>query len=155
MVNPSDLIPIQESIEEAVKLVIPLPITVRSSFQVSDPVPLEAINIMLGCTGNFRGQVFIESSVEFFKQIGATLFGMEMEGEMLHSFIGEMGNMIMGNFCSQLCDRKIPVDITPPTVIEGVSRIYGFSNSTIIPMQVGDLGELRFVFIIKEIIKTE
>ena len=47
------------------------------------------------------------------------MFGMSIEGEMIESFTGELGNMVAGNLCTILEKNGLILDISPPTVMTG------------------------------------
>jgi chemotaxis protein CheX len=53
-------------------------------------------------------------------------FAGEIEGRMLHSFIGEIANMLAGNICTLISQKGWEVDITPPTIPMGEMKLFGY-----------------------------
>lgn len=98
----------------------------------------DSIIIMIGVTGEMRGQVIIELTSD----IACDLAGkMMMMGplptldEMGTSAICELGNMIMGNTATLFSGKGIGIDITPPTVCNGnVSIATSFTKNLCIPL---------------------
>ena len=50
--------------------------------------------MLIGITGDVKGLLVLEGNEIVFGGIGEAMFGMPLEGEMLGSFSGELGNMI-------------------------------------------------------------
>ncbi len=72
-----------------------------------------------------------------------------LDGEMLKSFVGEIGNMVAGNAASELSDKGLNINISPPTVIVGSTKTAGFEQGIQIPLELKDLGSMN-VFLITE-----
>lgn len=64
------------------------------------------------------------------------MFGIALEGDMLESFSGELGNMIAGNLSSNIYQQGINMDITPPTVMVGQTKLYGFHKAVLLPVEL-------------------
>lgn len=47
------------------------------------------------------------------------MFGMELEGEMLASFSGELGDMLTGSNSTQIMNSGVKTNITAPTIMQG------------------------------------
>ncbi len=77
--------------------------------------------IIIGLTGDLRGQVVVSMDLDFAKFTAGKMMGLDvMElGEMGKSAISEMGNMIMGHAATYLSNQGILIDITPPTILVG------------------------------------
>jgi len=48
------------------------------------------------------------------------MFVISIEGEMVKSFTGELGNMVTGNLCTVLENNGLVLDISPPTVMKAI-----------------------------------
>src|SRR5690625_4037469 len=77
----------------SLKTVVPM------RFEVMKPQLIEknfrlTFGVFIGITGDIKGKLVLSSSTELFSSIGELMFGMPLEGEMLNSFSGELGNMI-------------------------------------------------------------
>ncbi len=82
------------------------------------------------------------------------MFGMPLEGEMLESFTGEFGNMIAGNLCTAVGQENLEIDITPPTVMVGNTKLYGFEKAFVLPVTIPNIGALTVLLTIEEEVIT-
>ncbi len=86
----------------------------------------DSVVIIIGLTGEMRGQVFLGMDTATACQIASRMMmGMPVAtlDEMANSAISELGNMIMGNAATILSNQGIGVDITPPTLCTGNIKI--------------------------------
>ena len=82
----------------------------------------DSIMIIVGITGDLRGQVLINMSTDIACDITShIMMGMPVTelSDMARSAISELGNMIMGNTATIFSRQNIALDITPPSVCEG------------------------------------
>lgn len=136
---------------EAVKGVIPLALDINKPSLFTEPLQNTDIGVLIGMTGDVRGRIVIESDEKTIGSIGEAMFGMPLEGEMLHSFTGELGNMIAGNLSTQVSQKGVDMDITPPTVFVGNTKMYGFDRAFRVPVQVKDNGgEIQLILMIEQ-----
>jgi chemotaxis protein CheX len=133
---------------ESIKMVIPLNITVSKPEIIDAPLHSE-MGVLIGITGEIRGRILFQGPVQTFSSIGATMFGMALEGDMLESFAGELGNMIAGSISTVIYQGGTTIDITPPTVIVGNSRVSGFNQGVRIPADIECAGEFNIVLMIE------
>jgi chemotaxis protein CheX len=125
-----DLILLQhvQILEQAVKMVIP-GVADTQLREVDEPgIELE-IGIIIGITGSLRGKLVLSGLDTAFQGIGEMMYGMKLDGPMLESFAGELGNMIGGNFSIELSKFNVPIDITAPTILHGNTRISGYRSA--------------------------
>jgi len=134
----------------ALKSILPMDIEVKSPSIISEPVQQQQMGVLIGLIGDLKGRVIIDSSPEVFSGIGSTMFGMPLEGEMLESFTGEFGNMIAGNLCTAVGQESLEIDITPPTVMVGNTKLYGFEKAFALPVSVPSVGALTVLLTIEE-----
>ncbi|MFJ5623870.1 chemotaxis protein CheX [Peribacillus loiseleuriae] len=121
---------------QAVKSIIPLNLEMSKPLLINEPFLQQGIGVLIGMTGDVRGRLIIEGNSDAIGRIGETMFGMMLEGEMLESFAAELGNMIAGNLATQLTVDKIVMDISPPTVLVGETKIYGFKKAIYLPITI-------------------
>lgn len=133
----------------AIKSVLPLTIEINQPKLISQHLEQEAISVLIGMTGDLPGRLIIDGSEACMSKIGEVMFGMPLEGEMLESFSAELGNMIAGNLATTLAQSNTIIDITPPTVLFGRSRMSGFERALSLPIQLENVGTLRAIFIIE------
>uniref|UniRef100_UPI000A6ED150 chemotaxis protein CheC n=1 Tax=Alicyclobacillus sendaiensis TaxID=192387 RepID=UPI000A6ED150 len=76
--------------------------------------------------------------------------GMELADAMLESFVGEIGNMVAGNMSTRLAENGIHVEISPPTVIVGPTKLTGFVTAAKVPLHLEDIGVIHVILILDE-----
>ena len=135
---------------QSLKSVIPITMDIKSPSLMVQPFVQKEMGVLIGIIGDIKGRIIIDSSAETFSAIGASMFGMPLEGEMLESFTGELGNMVAGNICTSVASSGVEIDITPPTVIVGTTRLYGFQHAFKLPVVLENIGELTIILTIDE-----
>ena len=78
--------------------------------------------IMIGITGDFKGQAVVSMSEGIAFRIASNMMGglpVAALDEITKSAISELGNMILGNAATLLYNLNIKIDITPPTLLIG------------------------------------
>lgn len=135
---------------ESVKSVIPFTITMDQPSLMKEPLIQADLGVLIGMTGDIKGRLIIEGTHDIIGAIGEKMFGMPLEGEMLESFTGELANMIAGNLATVVSQKDVEIDITPPTVIVGSTKMYGFERAFRVPVQLEDRGSLQLFLMIEE-----
>ncbi|MDG5786777.1 chemotaxis protein CheX [Evansella sp. AB-P1] len=144
---------VKESINGMIKSVmdiIPTETKVDSPSLIKKEFYKREMGVLIGLTGNLSGQVLIEGDKDAFNFIAQSMYGMALEGEMLESFIGELGNMISGNMITNISKKEISLDISPPTVIVGVSKFTAFENGIQLGVNLSENDKITIVLMIKE-----
>lgn len=102
-----------------------------------------SVVIMIGITGEMRGQVMVALTYEKALEIASKMMmGMPVVqlDDMSISAISELGNMIMGNAATILSTKGIGIDITPPSVCRGnVTISQSYAKNICIPLSGGDV----------------
>ncbi|MER2263297.1 MAG: chemotaxis protein CheX [Psychrobacillus sp.] len=130
---------------ESIKAVISYNLSHTPPSLLSQPYDVREMAVLIGIVGDMKARIIIDASSNYFSSVGAAMFGMPLEGEMLESFTGELGNMIAGNLCTVVAQQGLEIDITPPTVIVGESKLYGFHHAFLLPVDVTDIGSMKIV----------
>lgn len=77
----------------------------------------------IGFAGDFNGLLYLHVSAPFALDMASRMLGIpreEISGhEMINDVVGEIANMLAGQFKTQLCDAGWSCAITFPTVIRG------------------------------------
>jgi len=83
----------------------------------------QQISIMVGVSGQVRGQVIYGMSKVTATKIASAMIGSPhvMFDEMAASAIGELGNIISANAIFRLSEAGFICDLTPPSVIQGTN----------------------------------
>lgn len=134
----------------SLKSILPMEIEIQSPSVSSEPFIQKEMGVLVALVGDLKGRVIIDSTSATFSSIGAAMFGMPLEGEMLESFAGEFGNMFAGNLCTNAGSESLNIDITPPTVMVGNTKLYGFEKAFRIPTVIEGVGSLTILFTIDE-----
>jgi chemotaxis protein CheX len=150
MSNSAILTDLLNELTVAAKAVIPIPSFAGKTEFLAAPILQPEIGVLIGITGDLRGRLLLEGTFELFQAFGNHMFQMTLEGEMLESFAGEMGNMIAGNLSASIYKQNISIDITPPTVLVGQTKISGFTRAIHIPLSFESGGELGIVLMLEE-----
>lgn len=109
----------------------------------------EFISVLIGMTGDIRVRIMIGGTNGCMGKIGESMFGMPLEGEMLESFAAEFGNMLAGNIATSLTDEDALIDITPPTVIVGDTKMDRFHEAIHLPTSLEGVGPLQVTLLIE------
>lgn len=90
----------------------------------------DTVIIMIGITGEIRGQVLITFSPTTSCDIASRMMMMPVTSldEISISAISELGNMILGNAATILSTKGVEIDITPPSICRG--NVSFMSNSS-------------------------
>lgn len=97
--------------------------------------------IMIGVTGEMRGQVIMSMAEKDACDIASKMCMMEVTviDDFAASALSELGNMIMGNAATVFASNGVGIDITPPTLSHGqVSFTNMFAKSLCIPLAFND-----------------
>lgn len=135
---------------QALNAVIPLPLNIKPPTFNLQPFELENTSVEIKIIGDIKGSILFNSSPEFFSSIGASMYGMPLEGEMLQSFTCELGNMVAGNLCGTLAENNVKIDITPPNFHVGVERLFKLQHAIHIPVSIPEIGHLNIILTIDE-----
>ncbi|MGM8215634.1 chemotaxis protein CheX [Bacillaceae bacterium W0354] len=98
--------------------------------------------VLVGITGDLKGKLVLSGDPSIFASIGKSMFGTYLQGEMLISFSGELGNMIAGGLSTNISNEGINVNITAPTILQGDTTISGYKKALILPVVIDNLGNL-------------
>ncbi|MGN0406862.1 MAG: chemotaxis protein CheX [Bacteroides sp.] len=101
----------------------------------------DSVLIMIGVTGEMRGQVILAFTIGSALKIVSKMAMMEMTemDELATSAISELGNMIMGNAATILSTKGIGIDITPPTFCNGTFTMStSYTKNVCIPLTIDD-----------------
>ena len=97
--------------------------------------------IIIGVTGEMRGQVLIAMTEENACTIASKMCMMEVKeiDDFAASALSELGNMIMGNAATVFSSNGVGIDITPPTLSHGkVSFTSSYTKSLSVPLKFVD-----------------
>ncbi|OCS93546.1 chemotaxis protein CheX [Caryophanon latum] len=135
---------------QALKTIIPLEVTMGAPAMTTEPYEQQEMGVLIGIVGDLKGRIILDSTPASFSNIGNMMFGMPLEGEMLESFTGEFGNMMAGNLCTQVGQNGLELDITPPTVMVGHTKLYGFQKAFQLKVTIATVGEITILLTIDE-----
>lgn len=104
------------------------------------------IVVIIGITGDLNGQLILSFSKETALNIVSKMMMdtpiLELD-DMSISAIGELGNIIIGNYITSLSNNNLKIDITTPTVLSGDKmKINLFNKKQISVPFNSDLGKM-------------
>nr|WP_251027627.1 chemotaxis protein CheX [Bacillus sp. ISL-41] len=105
------------------------------------------MGVIIGLTGDIKGKLVLSGVEDTFQGISEMMYGMRLEGAMLESFTGELGNMIGGNFSIMLSKINVSTDITAPTIIQGNARISGYRSGVLIKTLLQNNHQVEFYYL--------
>lgn len=135
-----------QMLEEAVRAVLPGVANTELREEKELAVDIE-MGVIIGLTGTLNGKLVLNGMEATFQGISELMYGMKLEGPMLESFTGELGNMISGNFSIGLSQMNIPVDITAPAILQGNTRISGYSSGVVIKTFLQNNHQVEFYYL--------
>lgn len=135
---------------EAMGQVFTCPLEIEKPTIFQKPLLQSEIGVLIGIVGDVEGRLIIEGNMQTFGNLGFSMFGMPLEGEMLHSFVGEMANMIAGNTSTIYSSKGRHIDITPPTVMVGQLQLYGFESGISVNVHLDQIGTVSLVLLLQE-----
>lgn len=135
---------------EAMRSIIPAAVAMGKPARIDGAFHHHDIGVIIGITGDLRGRMILDGSGDSFSKLGEKMFGMPITGEMVESFAGEVFNMISGHLGMAMAAKSIKIDITPPTIIVGDSKITGFQQAIEVPVTFEEAGDYRLVLSIDE-----
>ncbi|TLS53441.1 chemotaxis protein CheX [Paenibacillus antri] len=112
----------------------------------------EYLWIHIGLTGQMNGDIIygLHEAVAL-KMVSAMMGGYVLDelGEMGHSAISELSNMISGNASTMLYNQGVRVDITPPKILSSTDG-QGIEATKVlsIPLTMEGIGELDIQLLI-------
>lgn len=130
--------------------VIPVKLEILPPSPIVQPYEQKEISVLIGFIGGIKGRIIIDTTVDVIDTIGQSMFGMSIEGEMVESFTGELGNMVAGNLCTILEKGGLVLDISPPTVMTGTTKFYGFKKAFKLPVKLIDGRSLSIILTIDD-----
>jgi len=119
---------IHKSTIESIKQILPIPYKNITKPVVHTELTCQ-FGVLVGITGSIKGKILYKADADFFSFVGEIMFGMAVEGEMLKSFAGELGNMISGGLCTDAFSKGMTIDITAPIIMEGSMALSGFKEA--------------------------
>lgn len=97
----------------------------------------DSLVIMIGVTGEMKGQVLINFSNPVACDIASKMTMMQITelDELGSSAVCELGNMILGHAATLFSTKGIAIDITPPTTCKGnVTFNTSYSANICVPL---------------------
>ncbi|WP_062356529.1 chemotaxis protein CheX [Bacillus kwashiorkori] len=135
---------------QSVQSIVPMDLEIARPALLAEPFKQRTTGVLIGITGDILGRILLTGNNELFSKVGESMFGMPVTGEMLESFAGELGNMVVGNLSTIISQQGLTMDITPPTVFVGETSIYGFKKAFHLPIKCDQIGQLEVVLMLEE-----
>jgi chemotaxis protein CheX len=140
-----------DGVVEAVGVVFPFSVECLPSIAVNESIFQSELGVLIGLTGSVKGRLVVEAPKRIFSHISSAMYGMELDGDMLESFVGELGNMVGGSICTRVSTEGLSLDITPPTVLVGQTKMTGLGEGRCLPVAFPDGGQLHVSVVLDKI----
>ncbi|WP_425442080.1 chemotaxis protein CheX [Sediminibacillus massiliensis] len=131
----------------SIKNVVPLELSLNKP-ELSGQVLRLEFGVLIGITGDIKGKMVLAGDPSVFGFIGNSMFGMPLEGEMLSSFSGELGNMIAGGLSTNINSEGVKTDITSPTILEGNTTLSGYGKALCLPVTFQEAGSMNIYLLL-------
>src|SRR5690625_3199796 len=125
----------------SLKSVVPIDFQTDKPELSNDFFHLE-FGVLIGITGDIKGKLVLTGETDTFGAIGEVMFGMPLEGDMLSSFSGELGNMIAGGLSTNIIENGVKINITSPTIMKGDTEISGHNQALKLPVIFQSIGKI-------------
>jgi len=104
--------------------------------------------VLIGIIGDIKGKLVLSGNLRVFSGIGKAMYGMPLEGEMLLSFSGELGNMIAGGLSSNIAADGVNINISAPTIMQGNTTLSGFKQGLSVSADFAHAGDLELFLLL-------
>lgn len=104
--------------------------------------------VLIGVLGDLKGKLVFTGTSENFSYIGEKMYGMPLEGEMLRSFSGELGNMIAGGISTKMSENNTNILISTPTILSGNVDLYGYKHAIELPVEFESIGFINIFLLL-------
>ncbi|WP_078543837.1 chemotaxis protein CheX [Litchfieldia alkalitelluris] len=106
-----------KEVVDSINSVIPAQPIINHTPSIESAIPID-LGVSVHFTGDMKGLLFLKGEKDTFSSIAEMLYGMRLDGEMLTSFTGEVGNMIAGTLSTNLTKLSLKTDITSPELFQ-------------------------------------
>lgn len=135
------------STHAALQTIVPL------NYQLNEPTLLGKslklqFGILIGITGDIKARLLLMGVPSTFSSVALSMYGMELEGDMLVSYSGELGNMLAGSISTHIVKSGIKTDITAPTIIQGNTMLSGYESAHNMTVVFENLEELEIILLL-------
>jgi len=128
--------------------------TRQSLVKKNAPVPGLPVCIVLGITGNIRGQIVYSIDRSFAQDITHAMLPNKLPHELrkyVNSAVGEIGNMITGQASIAMAGQDKIIQLTPPAVLTGKDMYFDFLQMPTISLRlISEMGILEINLAIME-----
>lgn len=122
---------------------LPDKVTIHSPTNYTEAHAHLTYSVLVGMVGDMKARIIINANEAIFSKLCASLYGFQLEGELLESFVGELGNMVAGKLCVYSSVNDITLDITTPTVMIGSTNVPITHSTFELPISVNDIGDFN------------
>lgn len=128
-------------------------LAIKNTYKKTETTALMEVVVVVGLTGDMRGQVIINFSEETGKAMASRMMGgmpVDTFDDMAKSAVSEVGNIFMGTTSTALSKQGFATDITPPNLIFGSSMTMLGKGQTIVVVMGSAIGDIALEITIDE-----
>ncbi len=138
---------LQNGLRNALKIIFPFDCRMREPKPAGGNLDLQ-FGVLIALTGDVRSRMVLAGMPDVFQSLAKSMYGMDLEGEMLASFSGELGNMIAGTLSQSMETNGLRTAVTAPTIMEGDTVLSGYDRAVKIPIELDSSGSLELFLLI-------
>lgn len=105
--------------------------------------------VLVGMVGDLKARIIIDADELIYSKLCQSLYGFQLDGELLESFVGEFGNMVAGKTCVFSTNDTLNLDITTPTVMIGETQIAIVKHTFALPISISNIGDLKLLLTVE------
>ena len=148
--------PFVESTYSVLKEVLNAPVKRGEIYLKPTSMAIKGVAALVGLAGDVEGRVLFDMTKGTALNVAGTMNQEEFKvlDEMAKATIQELANMITAQAVTKLHDLGFKFDLTPPALFTGenmeVSSNLGEVEALIVPMGLGEIGEIEVNVAIRE-----
>ncbi|GED20714.1 chemotaxis protein CheX [Kurthia gibsonii] len=133
----------------AFKEISPKQVTIQSPSSFTAPNMHLEYSVLIDVIGDVKARMIIDSNHNSFQKLCESLYGFQIDGELLESFVGEFGNMVAGKLCIYSAEHNIQLDITTPTVMVSETHLPISTQTFTLPISMDEIGHVTMLLSIE------
>ena len=143
MLNNTSITDIMNGAIKSVEDIIPTTIHVEEPKIAEHEETIICLGVQVMLIGDIQAKLIIQGDTNIFQKVAGLMFGMELEGDMLISFTGELGNMIGGKVSMQISNLGIHTDITTPNVLTEEHQVIIKEDTVVTNIHLQEYGKFQ------------
>lgn len=129
--------------------ILPNQVTVNSPILFQSSHAYIHYCVLVGMVGDLKARIIIDADEVIFAKLCQSLYGFQLDGDLLESFVSEFGNMVAGKTCVFSSAESLNLDISTPTVMIGAAQIAIVKHTFSLPIVITNIGEVNLLLTVE------